>query len=510
MKKKLKKAISIFQWLLTTVLVLVVLLLIFTVFNPVKSFQIFRVMSGSMEPKIKVGSVVFVRGVKPEILKENDVITYTSLEDPNISITHRLTEIEEKEGKTVFKTQGDANNSEDIAEVSPSQIKGKVIFSLPLLGYLSVWIRRPLGFGLLVILPAILIIISEILNIKKTIEKEVEKKYAKHEKHKKSKPTNLLLFFFLIGIGFFQIKPTNAYFSDVVVVEGNTFSMAADWTTPPPPAPAPNVVINEVYYHGDSSVEWIELYNAGGEPVDLNGWSISDNYATDVLSTSSLILPPDSFAVVVGTYNSEQIIAPGAIKIILGNAAIGNGLADDGDRVILKTPGGVEVDEMSYGIDTYAFDPSVPGVAEGHSISRVIKGVDTDSDVDWMDTHTGSFPAGPNPGTNPHPSETASEPEGEAEADEGAEPGDVVAGEESVVEEPLISEPSAELIDEESSDEEIIEQSEEMVEPTKDQLEEISPQNVKSEEEQDPPLVDESQEKPQEETPQEMGDGIDE
>jgi signal peptidase len=183
-------------------------------------------MSGSMEPKIKVGSIVFVQKVKPEILKENDVITYASLEDSSILITHRLTAIEEKEGRTVFKTQGDANNSEDIAEVSPSQIKGKVIFSLPFLGYLSVWIRKPLGFGLLVILPALLIIISEILNIKKTIEKEVEKKYAKLEKHKKSPPANLLFIFFLIGVGFSQIKSTNAFFSDVMLVEGNTFTAA--------------------------------------------------------------------------------------------------------------------------------------------------------------------------------------------------------------------------------------------------------------------------------------------
>ena len=232
LKKKLKKAISVFQWLLTTVLVLVVLLLIFTAFNPVKSFQIFRVMSGSMEPKIKVGSVVFVQKVKPETLKEGNIITFTSREDPNISITHRLIATEEKEGQTVFKTRGDANNSDDISETLPGQIKGKVVFSLPFLGYLSVWIRKPLGFGLLVILPALLIIISEILNIKKAIEKEVEKKYADAKDAKKKFRSLSLLIFFLLGISFFQIKPTNAYFSDVVVVGSNTFSMASDWTPP--------------------------------------------------------------------------------------------------------------------------------------------------------------------------------------------------------------------------------------------------------------------------------------
>jgi len=278
LKKKLKKLVNIFQWLLTAVLVLVVLLLIFTAFNPVKAFQVFRVMSGSMEPKIKVGSVVFVQRVNPEILKESDIITYTSLENSDISVTHRLIAIEEKEGQTVFKTRGDANNSDDITETLPGQIKGKVVFSLPFLGYLSVWIRKPWGFGLLVILPAILIIISEILNIKKAIEKEVEKKYTEQGKHPKNKPINLLLIF-LLGIGLFQIKPTNAYFSDVIVVGGNTFSMADSWPSPPPTPPvAGSVVINELMWMGsvgNSNDEWIELRNTTGNLIDLSNWQIT-------------------------------------------------------------------------------------------------------------------------------------------------------------------------------------------------------------------------------------------
>ena len=226
-KKKLKKITHILQWFLTAVLVSVVLLLIFTVFNPIKSFQILRVMSGSMEPEIKTGSVVFVQKINPETLKKDDVITYASAEDTDILITHRLVAIEEKEGKTIFKTQGDANNSEDVGEISSSQIKGKVVFSLPLLGYLSVWIREPKGFGLLVVLPALLIIISEILNIKKTIEEEVEKKYRNKNKKSKNgiKTKTVLLFLFLtpslVGL---RAHPTNAYFSDTLVSSGNTFS----------------------------------------------------------------------------------------------------------------------------------------------------------------------------------------------------------------------------------------------------------------------------------------------
>jgi signal peptidase I len=414
MLKKFKKAISIFQWLLTAVLVLVVLLLIFTAFNPIKSFQIFRVMSGSMEPKIKVGSVVFVKKVKPEILKKNEVITYTSSENPEMSITHRLVEIEEKEGKTVFKTRGDANNDKDMAEVSPSQIKGKVVFSLPFLGYLSVWIKKPLGFGLLVIFPALLIIVSEILSIKKAIEKEVEKKYAERGKSKEDKPIVLLLIFFLLGISLFRIKPADAYFSDVLVIPGNTFSMASDWVSPTPsptisPTPTPaEVVINEVEYNSvqegmDGNYEWLELYNNTSSPITLSGWTITDNNSSDTIP--DLTLPAKGFAVVAAKevgFKTNYSSFSGLIVYISGGE-VGDGLANAGDQLVLKDNTGTEIDAVSWGTDKSAFDPSVSNVDAGHSISRKEKGVDTNTATDWMDTYSGSTPPGPNPGTNPHP-----------------------------------------------------------------------------------------------------------
>jgi signal peptidase len=218
-KQKLNRVITIFQWILTIVLISMVFLLIFTAFNPVKSFQILRVMSGSMEPSIHVGSIVFVQKVNPTTLKQNDIITFASTNDSNVSITHRLTGIEEKNGTTLYHTKGDANTSQDTSEISTSQIKGRVIFSLPYLGYLSVWIKKPLGFGLLVILPAILIIINEIFNIKKTIEKEVENKYKNS--------IGLSIVLCLIGIGLFQIKPINAYFFDTATIGGMTFSVTS-------------------------------------------------------------------------------------------------------------------------------------------------------------------------------------------------------------------------------------------------------------------------------------------
>lgn len=181
MKKRINTILNLFHWVLIIFLFLTITLLITTAFNPVKKFQILRVMSGSMEPEIKVGSVVFVVKTDPEKLKEKDTITFNASDSPDLSVTHRIAEIVIKDNKKIFRTKGDANKTEDATEVSSEQIKGKVIFSLPFLGYVSVWIKTPIGFALLVILPAVFLILSEIINIKKAIEDEVKKKYQQNE-----------------------------------------------------------------------------------------------------------------------------------------------------------------------------------------------------------------------------------------------------------------------------------------------------------------------------------------
>ena len=91
-----------------------------------------------------------------------------------------------------------------------------------------------------------------------------------------------------------------------------------------------------------------------------------------------------------------------AFKIVLDGARLFNGLSNSGDVVILYDDRGNQIDEVSWGSNATGLNPAVADVAEGHSISRIEKGVDTDSYLDWMDTYSGSTPSGPNPGTNPH------------------------------------------------------------------------------------------------------------
>ncbi len=102
------------------------------------------VMSGSMEPVLKTGGIVFT-DTKKQIPEIGDIVTYQLGES---RVTHRVIG-EEKQG---YVTKGDANNKEDPALVTADQIIGKVIFTLPYLGYAAVFIRQKTVFGILAVM----------------------------------------------------------------------------------------------------------------------------------------------------------------------------------------------------------------------------------------------------------------------------------------------------------------------------------------------------------------------
>jgi signal peptidase len=137
------------------------------------------VYTGSMEPAIPVGSVVVIKPVDPESLREGDIICF-ELSGPTTTITHRIINITE-EG---FITKGDANEDPDQWIVRRENIVGKALFTIPFMGYLVHFVRTPMGFILLIVIPASLIIIMEIRNIVKELgkQKTVEPPEARREK----------------------------------------------------------------------------------------------------------------------------------------------------------------------------------------------------------------------------------------------------------------------------------------------------------------------------------------
>ena len=140
------------------------------------------VYTGSMEPAIPVGSVVVIKPVNPETLKTGDIICF-KLSEPT-SITHRIFNVTD-EG---FITQGDANNAPDLWTVKKENVIGKLVFTIPFIGYIGYFVRTPIGFILLIILPASLIIILEIRNIIKELKNKKPSNNVHDDAHSIEKP----------------------------------------------------------------------------------------------------------------------------------------------------------------------------------------------------------------------------------------------------------------------------------------------------------------------------------
>lgn len=123
------------------------------------------VLSGSMEPAMPTGSVAFVQPTEPEQLDVGDIISFYHPEKPSRVVTHRLAEIVRQDGNLVFQTRGDANDDVDPWLVPAADVIGTVRFSVPYTGYVTQRLRSPLGFALLVGIPAAVIIVGELRNI---------------------------------------------------------------------------------------------------------------------------------------------------------------------------------------------------------------------------------------------------------------------------------------------------------------------------------------------------------
>jgi len=116
------------------------------------------VASGSMRPALQVGDLVIVQGVNATQIKEKDIVVFDLTEDNQTTPTvHRIIGIRAlSNGTRLFTTKGDNNTSPDLTPVSENQIHGRVIYRIPLIGYLSLDPTIPLAIVIITLI-AILI-----------------------------------------------------------------------------------------------------------------------------------------------------------------------------------------------------------------------------------------------------------------------------------------------------------------------------------------------------------------
>jgi signal peptidase I len=170
----LKKLGKIGHTILIIFIVVIGGLLIFSMVPIEGNFQTKIVLSGSMEPNIRTGSIVVIKPTGT--LGIGDVITFGEDTRKNIPTTHRIVDVREEGGEKFFTTKGDANDSNDNEEVKESEVIGKVLFDVPYAGFIIDLARKPWGFAVLIGIPALVIVSDEIAKIWKEIKKMRYKK----------------------------------------------------------------------------------------------------------------------------------------------------------------------------------------------------------------------------------------------------------------------------------------------------------------------------------------------
>ncbi len=178
-KHKFKLFTSILSWTVFVLLILTATLLVYyfittrvlskkdAIYRP--AFGLYTIISPSMEKTLNIYDVIVNVRVKDQNdIKVGDIITFisTSSSSKGMTITHRVIEIsEDEEGNKTFKTKGDNNTSPDPKPAVFENIIGKVIFKIPQLGRLQSILTTKGGWLILVVVPAFVIILFDILKL---------------------------------------------------------------------------------------------------------------------------------------------------------------------------------------------------------------------------------------------------------------------------------------------------------------------------------------------------------
>jgi signal peptidase len=134
----------------------------------VLGYRTLAVTGGSMGASLPLGSVAITEGTPGDEIGIGDIIVARRDDGDNGEpIAHRVTEIGQESGRTVFWTKGDANSSQDPTGVllGPSGEALVVKGHVPYVGYIVHFVQAPIGWALFVLAPAGLISLAALRGI---------------------------------------------------------------------------------------------------------------------------------------------------------------------------------------------------------------------------------------------------------------------------------------------------------------------------------------------------------
>jgi signal peptidase len=133
-------------------------------------------ISNSMYPTLKVGDLLIVQGGLNGVdiradPKNGDIIVFRHPYSSNEFVVHRAIEKYEREGVWYFITKGDNNLYPDSWRISERDLIGKVIFVIPYIGYVKIYLGNEIGLSIIVVLLIVFVIFENLDFLKKKDKK---------------------------------------------------------------------------------------------------------------------------------------------------------------------------------------------------------------------------------------------------------------------------------------------------------------------------------------------------
>jgi signal peptidase len=159
------RAVTRRGWLGATLGVVVVALLlplaIFLTSAWLLGWQLMSVLTGSMQPTYPVGSLLVIGQIDAADVEPGMAIVFSDPAEPGRLVAHRVVSVAAGDA-LAFVTQGDANASRDPNPVPARLVRGRVLWSVSLLGTAMDWLQWPRSFIALVLVPLALLGVSEV------------------------------------------------------------------------------------------------------------------------------------------------------------------------------------------------------------------------------------------------------------------------------------------------------------------------------------------------------------
>lgn len=151
----MKKLINIIDYIIISILTIIILL---SVGLYILNYRAMVVVSGSMEPVIKTGSLMYYKKISEEDVYEkisvDTIITYKSSD--KVTVTHQVVFVDE-ENDTII-TQSIISGSTTDNPIKANQVLGIYAFSIPLLGFVINFFKNPFVLiGIIIIIVLILL-----------------------------------------------------------------------------------------------------------------------------------------------------------------------------------------------------------------------------------------------------------------------------------------------------------------------------------------------------------------